>query len=243
VMLSSSSPDVVGVPASVSLPAGSARVSVPFDAILPGQGEIEARLQTAQGIVSAQARIEVFEPTTLRVDPASVILRQGETQSIRIAFVPPVGEPHTVTLSPRGSAGITFPSMVVVPAGGTAEASLHATSPGAGAINLNARELMAGATLLVEVLDAAAPAIESVTPPFGAGGTRVIIAGSRFGEQCSVTFGDLLATVEARSESSLTVIAPPHAPGAVDVTVTCGALHATRTRGFTYATARRRPSR
>jgi hypothetical protein len=242
VTLVSSAPEVVGVPSGVPMPAGSSRVTVPFDAILPGQADIEARLQTEQGIVSARARIEVVD-TALRVEPSSLVFRQGDAKSIRIGFVPPVGESHVVTLTSTGSAAIAFPLTVVVPAGGTAEASLKAWSLGAGAIHLAAPDLLASATLPVEVLDAGALAIESVTPPFGTAGTRVVINGSPFGEQCSVTFGDLPATIEARSESSLTVTAPPHEPGAVDVTVTCGALHATKTRGFTYATARRRPSR
>lgn len=243
VVLASSSPEILGVPSTVPLPVGSARVSVPFDALLPGQAYVEARVETAEGIVSAQARIEVVEATTLRVDPASLVFRQGDVQSIRIAFVPPVGEPHVVTLAAAGSAAISFPSTVVIPAEGTAEVALHATSPGTGTITVSAPSLLVAATILVEVLDAAAPAIDSVTPRLGAGGTRVTITGSRFGDQCSVTFGDLPAGVVARTASSLIVIAPPNAPGAVDVTVTCGALHATKTRAFTYATARRRPSR
>jgi len=227
------------VPSSVTLPAGSARVIIPLDALLPGQATVRA----VAGAASAQARIEVVEATSLRVRPASIVLAEGEAETVHVSFDPPVAAPQAITLSMRGPGVISLPPSLVVPAGGTADLTVRAAAAGWVAIDMSADNLLTAATLLVEVVAAGAPAIDAVTPLFGQAGTLVTISGARFTDQCSVTFGDQPAVAQSRTGSLLTVTAPPNPAGAVDVIVTCGSSHAMKPHAFTYAPSRRRSAR
>ena len=84
---------------------------------------------------------------------------------------------------------------------------------------------------------ATAPIISSVTPASGPGlgGTSVNIVGVDFGTPATVHFGGIAATVSAQTATSITVNAPAHALGAVDVVVTNPDTQtATRVAGYTY---------
>jgi hypothetical protein len=82
------------------------------------------------------------------------------------------------------------------------------------------------------------PAVASVAPSSGttAGGTVVTITGSNFQEGAAVSMGGSGATsVSVAGSTLLTCIAPPHAAGAVDVTVTNpDGGSSTLAGGFTY---------
>ncbi len=70
---------------------------------------------------------------------------------------------------------------------------------------------------------AAVPEITSITPDNGLAGDGVIIKGTNFSsvkEENTVMFSDEQAEVLKASDKSLTVIAPQHQPGKVNVTVT-----------------------
>jgi hypothetical protein len=242
VALTSSASAAVGVPSAVSLMAGSSRVAIPFDALLPGSAYVEAHVDTPHGVVAAQARLDVVDATALQTDPPSIVMRKGTTLSVRLSFAPPVAEPHAVTLSWSGSAQVSIPATVIVPAGGFAEVPLHATSAGAGAVNASAPDLLTGATLLVDVLGPSGLGIESVLPASGPSGTLVTVGIAGLVAPCSVALGETPATTTGSGPSSMTVIAPSHPAGAVDVSVTCGTATATKTRAFTYTAARRRAS-
>jgi uncharacterized protein (TIGR03437 family) len=89
---------------------------------------------------------------------------------------------------------------------------------------------------------AAPPAITSVTPAFGppGGGTRVTILGANFTEtdDTTVTFDNLPAgLVTVVSGSVITAVAPPHAAGAVNVSVRNRQGSVSLVKGFTYYTA------
>jgi len=82
--------------------------------------------------------------------------------------------------------------------------------------------------------------IISISPTVGAasGGTTVTITGTGFTTaiNSSVTFGGVPATsVRILNAITLEAVAPPHATGTVDVTVTFG-TSVTRSAAFTYAT-------
>ncbi len=67
-----------------------------------------------------------------------------------------------------------------------------------------------------------APVIECINSQEGpaAGGSEVMISGFNFQQGAQVKFGDVLATdITANSDTSITVITPPHYPSWVDVTV------------------------
>lgn len=68
---------------------------------------------------------------------------------------------------------------------------------------------------------AAAPTVSSVTPSSGPAGTPITIAGTGFVTGATVTIGGAAATsVVFGSSTSLTAVAPVHAPGVADVVVT-----------------------
>lgn len=82
------------------------------------------------------------------------------------------------------------------------------------------------------------PVILSVTPTSGsaAGGTNVTIRGLNFEDGTGVLFGDTAATSVKRTNNNLLeVVAPPGAPGPVDVTVIAGDTQSTvLDAGFEY---------
>ncbi len=85
------------------------------------------------------------------------------------------------------------------------------------------------------------PTITLIAPSSGlpSGGTPVSISGTGFtgATPVSVTFDGIAGTdVHAISATSLTVVAPAHAAGTVDLAVTVGANHATARSGFSYLT-------
>ncbi|MBQ0904605.1 IPT/TIG domain-containing protein [Micromonospora sp. U21] len=86
-----------------------------------------------------------------------------------------------------------------------------------------------------------APTIESVVPNQGpsTGGTTVTITGTGLGAATGVNFGDTPGAnvVVDQTGTSLTVVTPPGAPGAVDVTVLIPGANATAPDAFTYQAA------
>jgi IPT/TIG domain len=82
------------------------------------------------------------------------------------------------------------------------------------------------------------PEVRSVKPREGpsGGGTVVTVIGANLAQATAVTFGGAPAVAETSSNEKLTVIAPPHAPGVVDVVVTAnGSVSALNAHDqFTY---------
>ncbi len=103
-----------------------------------------------------------------------------------------------------------------------------------------------GPVLLGVLTGAAAgcPSVTGLSPASGpaSGGTQVVISGSGFGKSPTVAFGGASAAVVAHSPNgtSVTVVAPPGAPGAAVVTVTNaaavggGTSAATASSTYTY---------
>ncbi len=69
---------------------------------------------------------------------------------------------------------------------------------------------------------ASGPAVTSVSPNSGstAGGYSVTISGSNLGGATAVSFGGTVALIQSDTSTTITVTAPAHAAGTVDVTVT-----------------------
>ncbi|WP_181408820.1 IPT/TIG domain-containing protein [Schumannella soli] len=84
-----------------------------------------------------------------------------------------------------------------------------------------------------------APSITAITPNSGpaAGGTTVTITGPGIGQATGVTFGGTPGTNLDGDADSITVTAPAHSAGAVDVVVTLPTGPLTSTGGFTYTGA------
>jgi hypothetical protein len=114
-----------------------------------------------------------------------------------------------------------------VPAG-TGSVDVAITAPGGNTV------LAGGYTYL------GAPTLGAASPSVGAptGGTVVTITGTDFvpGETTITIGGTLIPAVDVvvNSPTSLTITTPPHAPGAVDISVTTPGGSATLTGAFTY---------
>jgi acid phosphatase len=84
-----------------------------------------------------------------------------------------------------------------------------------------------------------APAVTGVSPSTGstAGGNSITISGSGFANGASVTIGGVLVSnVTVNGSTSITMTAPPHAAGSVNVTVTNpNAQSNTKTGAYTYS--------
>jgi hypothetical protein len=126
----------------------------------------------------------------------------------------------------------TSTSLVVsTPAHGAGSQPVTVTNPdGQGST-------MPGAYAFVDPPPASAPVISSVTPSSGPGlgGTAVSITGLGFVAPVVVRFGGTLATISTQTATAIEVVAPPHALGLVDVTVTNpDAQLAARAAAFDY---------
>lgn len=64
-----------------------------------------------------------------------------------------------------------------------------------------------------------APKVANINPPKGPAGKPVIVTGSDFSAGVKVLFDKIEAKITAHTNTSITLIPPPHAPGKVDVTV------------------------
>jgi IPT/TIG domain len=83
----------------------------------------------------------------------------------------------------------------------------------------------------------AVPTVTTVTPDSGptSGGTAVTVAGTALSTTGSVTVGGTAAPFSVIDDSTLSVVTPPGAAGAVDVVVTTDGGAATAAGAFTYA--------
>jgi hypothetical protein len=102
-------------------------------------------------------------------------------------------------------------------------------------------EAAAGATTnvgMITITNPNGPAITSLRPTSGsvAGGSTIEIVGTNLGGITSVKFGGVPAPIYVTGSTQLTVAAPAHAAGAVDVVIATagGADGASVTNGFTY---------
>lgn len=83
-----------------------------------------------------------------------------------------------------------------------------------------------------------APTVASISPLSGpaAGGTPIVITGSRFTPSTTVTIGGTAATnIVIEGGTRLTCKTPAGDAGAADVVVTTGGGTVTKTNGFTYS--------
>src|SRR5262249_2469605 len=109
------------------------------------------------------------------------------------------------------------------------------TAPGA----FNVSVTTGGGTSGNQVFTVTGFSISSLSPATGtlAGGQRVILTGTNIAAgPVTVSFGGAYgAGAQRLSATQITVFAPPHASGAVDVVINSGLQVVTRTSAFTYS--------
>lgn len=235
VSFSSSNSSVATVPAFVQV-TGTALVDV--TGVRAGNAIITANLPAPFGNVPIE--ITVYDAANLALSPPEVRIPVGGTATISALFNPALTAAEEAVLTTAGFGSITYPDRVSVGPSQTATFTIKGVTKGHLLLSATLGALRGNATtsISIDVVDPAkAPAITKVTPSNGlaSGGTSVTIAGANLRTDCNIRFGGVPATnITALSSISMTVIAPPHASGVVDVALACGADAFTLANSFTY---------
>jgi hypothetical protein len=241
VTLSSSDPSVASVPASVSISTAAASIDVTAKAA--GLATITATVPPAYGGGTFTTDVYVYEGATLVLSPSSISLPLGGTATITASVKPAVTVAVGAVLKSSGTGKITIPDRVVVGPGETSTFTITASQAGLVELSATLGPDRGSAVTFVSVEVTAAtttPGITQISPANGpaAGGTAVTISGANLRSECTVRFGGVpAASATFVSASSMTATTPPHASGAVDVSLACGSDSFNFTNGFTYLSA------
>ncbi len=115
VKLSTDQPGLIGLPATVKIPAGSAAVTVPISTSIVG-APITLAVTGLVGAASSKGRLKLLPPTVaLSFDPATVV--GGKSTKMMIAFNGTFSSPLVVELSVSPSRILDLPPSVTIPAG------------------------------------------------------------------------------------------------------------------------------
>jgi len=236
VSLRSSSPDVVEVPPSVTIPVGQQGASFTAHALLPGRSRISA---TIPGMTAPPATIDVVDPVTVVARPSALALRPVSDGTVIISLEPPRSALQFLSASSTRPEIATVAGTLTIPAGGTAALTVHAVANGVATIWISTQD---GFSFTIDVVVSNDPTVTRIEPDVApaAGGTVVTVAGEGLDARCSVAFGATPATSVSVAANGLAVVVPPHAPGVVDVDVVCGASKVTLRDAFTFFVPRRR---
>jgi hypothetical protein len=231
VSLESSDPAIAGVPASITIPAGGS-TTFNVKALARGGAGIIATLPNtfAQGTGNLSV-IVVDRPTSPMLT------------GINPSFGPTVGGTAVTLTGANLDAGCGIAFGGIPAASRVVDAStITATSPahiaGTVGITLTCGSAVSTLAAAFTYIDAA-PSLSSVTPSFGGGSGRTMVkmTGANFGAGCWAFFdGTPARGAKVLSTTMMTASTPPHALGTVDVSVRCGTIAATLSRGFSYST-------
>ncbi len=208
---------------------------------------------TAPAHAAGTVSISVTTPSGTSTDTSADNFVYGTVLPVVTSVSPtggPVGGGNTVTVNGTGFTGTTL-----VTFGGTAGTSVSVVND--TQLTVTAPPHLAGTVdLLVTtgsgtssntaadnyLYGAALPVITAVAPGSGplSGGNTVTITGTGFTGATSVTFGGTAgSSLSVASDTSLTVVAPAHAAGVVDIVVTTpiGSNTNTAADNYTYSNA------
>ncbi|HYO76132.1 MAG TPA: Calx-beta domain-containing protein [Thermoanaerobaculia bacterium] len=237
--LTSSDTDVVQVPATIVLPAGSARTNFEMTAVGLGAATVTVALPPSFGGGTAVINVSTYIDADLSFSP-DLSLATGQTRTIHATLRPANTVPVRLRLS--SSSTVLVPESFVIAPGGAGTFEVKGMSAGRADVTatLPADYGSKSTSMRGRVTAAASvPTIFSVAPPDGpaAGGTTVNIKGSALRQGCIARFGGVVAASTFVDAQTIRAIAPAHAAGVVDVTLTCGTDVATLARAFTYRDA------
>ncbi|WP_328691018.1 IPT/TIG domain-containing protein [Streptomyces caniferus] len=189
-----------------------------------GTGTVPVTVTTPGGTSNPLSFFYVGAPFKSSISPVSGITGGGNTVTIN-------GTGLTTATAVHFGAATATPTVVN-------DGQLTVTAPaGAAAGPVSVSVTTAGGTnngLTYTYVDG--PTLGTLSPNSGpvSGGTGVTIPGTNLTTTESVTFGGTPAPFSVINDSTLSVVTPPGAVGATDVTVTTSGGSATATGGFTY---------
>jgi hypothetical protein len=224
---------------AVTFPGPATTVALNTSPTLGGGPAAEATVTVGVQPLALQFAVSTLTIPHAGTGSAIVRLRDGSGNPVTVAV------PTTVTIASANPA-IAYPTtaQVVIAAGASqATTTIFGNTPGGPVTitgQLDASVGGATATLEAGVSIVGPPTITSLSPNSGpdTGGTNVTVNGTLFWSGATVTFDGIPATnVQQVSPSQITCTTPPHAAGAVNVTVTNpDASTVTLANGFTYVT-------
>ena len=231
VTLTTVNPAIASVPSSITI-GTDGNATIPIRGLVVGSTSVTATLPDLQGGTSFGFPIGVFLRTDLYVDSVDKVSgRAAGGDSVKI-----FGGNFT------GRCLVTFDGVPSPNAQMLSTSSISATSPphDAGVVDLAVKCGTSAATLHNAFTYTAAPLrITKVNPSNGStnGGTLVRISGDNLrAGGCIASFGGKNAIAVALNDSfDLTVAAPAHAAGSVDVILRCGSDTFTSSAAFAYA--------
>lgn len=243
--LDSTDPSIAEVPSSLSVSAGSTNTGFMVKAGQPGTADIRATL--AGTTLTTSSRVTVYQPLVASFERGAVEVGERRSTSVTLQIDPPPDAPVTATLKSAPASLIQIPSTVTVPTNGKASVRIDGRTAGSAVVTATLAQSpgQPSATLSVIVVERDRPTLSSVGPAGGptTGETNVTLRGENFAQACSVLFGDLFATVLSLEASKIVAVTPPHAAGAVDVSLVCGSRTAVLSNAFAYVPSRRRAVR
>ena len=129
--LHSSSPEVVEVPASVTVAAGQSSATFTARTLQAGRARITANVP---GVAAPVAAISVVDAVAIAAEPLSLKVSAGTDGTVKISLRPPSAAAQTVTLWSTRPEVVTVPESLTIPAGGSATVDVHAIAAGAATI-------------------------------------------------------------------------------------------------------------
>ena len=129
--LHSSSPEVVEVPASVTVAAGQSAATFTARTLQAGRSRITANVP---GVAAPVAAIGVVDAVAIVAEPNAVKVSAGTDGTLKISMQPPSATAQTVTLWSTRPDIVTVPESLTIPPGGSATVDVHALAGGAATI-------------------------------------------------------------------------------------------------------------
>lgn len=237
--LTNSRPDLVRVPASVTIPAGQAQTRVTVEGLRadPSSFDITAGVPADRGgPLSVSGK--VYEAMQLAFDPASVRAFTGRDVPVRVILTPAPGRELELGVNVHNRKIVAAPASVTIAPDGTGTIALTALQEGETQLAIRVPDA-SGDTVFLPIVVTTAPdaaTLASLTPATGpsAGGTQFTAHGSRLTSDCTIAFGGVPAGPVTVTGDTIAGVTPAHAPGTVDVGLTCGAATYVLANGFTY---------
>jgi hypothetical protein len=243
VLLSSSDPGVLTVPAFVDVPAGSLSKAFDVTAVGFGTATITAMSPPSRGSTTTTATVEVFTSTSAAFDKPTLNAALAQTITATMHFDPPPSAPIQLFLSQTNPSIATMPDSFTIGTNGIGTFAVSAVGSGVTVISTSIPAFYGGGMpgFRFEVARPSNLTLSRIDTTSGpaSGGQVVRIYGEAMTGRCTALFDGVsgLSTTAVVTAGYLTTIAPPHDPGTVAVMVRCGDETSTLPAAYTYTAA------